>query len=60
MDLSTVLHFLISDFTLQAYQCDVCDFDKLQETFKRIESDFQEHICGVIAVRLCIIWSIPS
>ncbi|KAF8547955.1 NAD(P)-binding protein [Imleria badia] len=34
---------------VQAYQCDVCDFEKLQETFKRIETDYQSHITGIIA-----------
>ncbi|KAN0094360.1 hypothetical protein V8E55_002647 [Tylopilus felleus] len=32
----------------EAYQCDVCDADKLKETFKRIESEFNSPICGVI------------
>ncbi|KAG8216182.1 hypothetical protein J3R82DRAFT_8205 [Butyriboletus roseoflavus] len=34
---------------VRAYQCDVCDFDKLQQTFRQIEQDYQEKILGVIA-----------
>ncbi|KAH0831311.1 hypothetical protein J3R83DRAFT_13955 [Lanmaoa asiatica] len=43
------LDFFLTSFTPQAYQCDVCDFDKLQETFRRIEADFENRITGVIA-----------
>lgn len=55
VDPSTV-HFLPYLFTLQAYQCDVCDFDKLQQTFLQIESDFKTHISGVVAVRSRYFW----
>ncbi|KAN0094359.1 hypothetical protein V8E55_002646 [Tylopilus felleus] len=34
---------------VQAYQCDVCDADKLKETFKRIDVEFKSDISGVIA-----------
>ncbi|KAF8452845.1 NADP-dependent mannitol dehydrogenase [Boletus edulis BED1] len=34
---------------VQAYQCDVRELDKLRETFKRIESDFNSRITTVIA-----------
>ena len=45
-------HHVFSDLVSKAYQCDVCDFDKLQETFKRIENDYKSDITGVIAVRV--------
>ncbi|KAI9571000.1 hypothetical protein HD554DRAFT_235280 [Boletus coccyginus] len=35
--------------TVRAYQCDVCDSDKLQETFNRIEKELETRITGVIA-----------
>ncbi|KAG9310124.1 hypothetical protein JVU11DRAFT_9738 [Chiua virens] len=34
--------------SVRAYQCDVCDYDKLQETFKKIE-DAQGEVNGIIA-----------
>lgn len=46
--------FLNFFLTQQAYQCDVCDLDKLHETFQRIQSELGD-ISGVIAVRFILL-----